>query len=395
MSANIIMPMGSTIEQYEEAQRAYVDGLVDKWEFYLGSGTKKYPLKPIPEHLHRIMAVIFENQSIASSMGNRAEVTLTTDVSMPVRYALPIVRDVFPQLIISKIASIQPMPFSSGGTGEIFYLDFLREDVTPNTNVTTPDSDYSYSEENAVPARMKMTVTKDTLTAEKDILGVTWSTEVQEDARGTLNLDVGAELVAAAGSEILRELEHRMLNEILAGASAGNVNWSQTVPAAYTKAKDWYETIFHALIDAQMLIYNNRFRNADWVICGTTLAGFIMKAADFVPLERMVPPGPMSTGVQLMGSIKGFWDIYMTPYIPAAKGIMGTYPRTTIDTGYVFAPYIPLAAMPLVYADYRGPNDATHPGAYENKDKWTRNIRTRNGKKMVVSDMYATITVTS
>jgi len=389
---NLIMPHGASYTEYQAAQEAYVDALIDKWEFFLGEGTKKHPLKPIDRKLWRQMAIIFENQSIESTRGRMSEQTLTTDVTLPVKYALPIVRDVFPQLIISKIASIQPLPFSSGGTGQVFYLDFLREDVTPNTNVTTPDSDYALTDENEVPQKLKMTVEAETLTAEKDMLAATWSTEVEEDARGALGLNVGAELVSACGAEILRELEHRMLNEILAGAGAGNVNWAWTVPAAYTKAKDWYETLHHAFIDAQTLIYNNRFRNADWVICGVNVASYVMKGADFVPLDRMVPPGPQLSGVRFLGAKTGFWDIYMTPYINTNMAIMGTYPRSTIDTGYVFAPYIPLAAMPLMYADFRERGHAQE-GVYRNVDKWTRNVRTRNAKMMVVNTMYATITI--
>jgi hypothetical protein len=35
------------------------------------------------------------------------------------------------------------------------------------------------------------------------------------------------------------------------------------------------------------------------------------------------------------------------------------------------------------------------PGAYVNTDKWSRNIRTRNAKKMVVPGLFATITVSA
>jgi len=390
---NLIMPHGATYAEYQAAQEAYVDALIDKWEFFLGEGTKKHPLKPIPRKLWRAMAIIFENQSIASTRGQRRkdEQTLTTDVTLPVRYALPIVRDVFPQLIIAKVASIQPLPFSSGGTGQVFYLDFLREDVTPNVNVTIPDSDYAYTLENQVPHRLKMTVEAETLTAEKDMLAATWSTEVEEDARGALGLNVGAELVSACGAEILRELEHRMLNELLAGAGAGNINWAWTVPAG-TVAQDHYETLFHQFLRAEVLIYNNRFRKADWIICGVNVAMYAQMAASFTPFGRMTPPGPQLSGVRLFGERTGFWDLYVTPYINANRAIMGTYPRSTIDTGYVFAPYIPLAAMPLMYADFRERGHARE-GAYENKDKWTRNVRTRNAKMMVVNTMYATITI--
>jgi len=389
-----VLDEGAGYADFVAGRRAYLDALVSKWEWLLGSGTKRAPMPPIPEHLWEPMAILFENQSVISSGRGYMEATKTTDVTLPVKYALPIVRKVFPQLILAKIASIQPMPLSSGGVMQIFYQDFKREDVSPETSTTVMDSDYAFKEENAVPNRIKMEITRETVTATKDILGASWSTEVQEDARGALNIDVESELVNQCAEEILRELEYRCLNEILTGAGGGNVNWSQTVAAGHTN-REWYETLNHALIDAETLVYNNRYRNTDWVIGGRTLITFLQKAAIFKPAERMVPPGPRGlSGVEYVGRMGVFWDIYLTPYITATKGIMGCYPRSVIDTGYVFAPYIPLMPMPLVYAEFKSPTDAT-PGAYVNVDKWSRNVRTRNAKKMVVANLYSTITVTA
>ena len=388
-----VVDVGASYKDFLAGRRAYLDALVGKWEWLLGTGTKRNPMEAIPQKMWETMAILFENQSIISAGSNVMEQTMTTDVALPVKYALPIVRKVFPQLILAKIASIQPMPLSSGGVMQIFYMDFKREDVDPETSTTVMDSDYAFKGENEVPNRIKMEITKETVTATKDILNASWSTEVQEDARGALNIDVESELVNQCAEEILRELEYRSLREILNGAGAGNVDWSWTVPTGQSN-REWYETLHHALIDAESLIYTQRYRNSDWVIGGRTVITYLMKSATWKPAERMTPPGPRSiSGVEFVGRVEGFWDVYMTPYIPATRGIMGCYPRSTIDTGYVFAPYIPLSPMPLVYAESLGPSDATLPGAYVNVDKWTRNVRTRNAKKMVVSELYSTITV--
>lgn len=390
----IIAEGGSDYSAYMRQKQAYKDALVAKWEWFLGKGTKRNPMIPIPEHLWEPMAILFENQQIVSSGGIRLEATQTTDMTLPVKYALPIVRMVYPQLILAKIASIQPMPLSSGGVMQIFYQDFEREDVDPNTSLTTMDSDYAFKGENEVPNRIKMTIERETVTATKDILGATWSTEVQEDARGALNIDVESELVTNCAAEILRELEYRCLREILNGAGSGNVNWSSTIPAAYT-AREWYETLNHSCIDAEALVYANRYRNTDWIIGARNFIDYLQKAAVFKPAERMVPPGPRGlSGVEYVGRMGVFWDVYVTPYIPDSRAIMGCYPRSVIDTGFVFAPYIPLMPMPLIYAEFKGPADETLPGAYVNVDKWSRNVRTRNAKKMVVANMYSTLTIT-
>jgi len=392
MSPAFLIEEGGEYSDYKSTMKAERQKLVRKWEWLL-KDNKEYGFEEIPHHLWEPMATLFENQQ--AHKRSRMEATLTTDVVLPQRYALPIVRNVYPNLIATKIASIQPMPLSSGGVGRIFYQDFQRED-SANASLTTLDSEYALSSENAVPKRVKMVITSDTITAIKDILGASWSTEVMEDAGGALGIDVESELVQQMTDEIIREIDQRVLNEILNGAGAGNTNWSQTVAAGYL-AKEWYETLFHAIIDAEDNIYSNRYREADYLICGRSAYTFLLKSGDFKPEPRLDNNRQrmQRAGVRFEGVFMGLWDVYRTVMINTAKIIVGYYPRSQTDTGYVYAPYIPLAAMPLVYAEYKAYDDATMPGAYVNVDKWSRNVRTRYGKKMVVANAYATVTVTA
>lgn len=387
-----ILEEGAEFVGFQTQQRAWRMAVVKKWRWLLEG--KRHGLKEIPRRLWEPMAIMFENQQqVCRETRFALEATTKTDVTLPEKYALPIIRNVYPQLIASKIASIQPMPRMSGGVARVFYQDFLREDVAPDTSLTILDSDYALGAEDSVPKRIKMTIEAITITAIKDILGASWSTEVQEDAQGALGIDVEAELVAQMSGEILREIDQRILAEILAGATAGNTTWNWTVPAGYT-TKEWYETLGHALIDAEDLIYGTRFRQADYLICGRNLTKYIRKMQDFKPEPRNQPGDePFAMGVELTGRITGFWDVYTTVFLPTNRGIMGRYPRSQTDTGYIYAPYIPLAPMPLVYAEYvYAPGTDVH-GMYRNVDKWSRNVRTRYGKAMVVGDLFTTLTI--
>lgn len=383
----------TTYDDYLDAMRSYRRELVNKWAWLL-EGTRKQKLEPIPESLYEPMAMLFENQ-LAVSRGIILGSTRTSNIALPEKYTLPIVRKVFPKLIVNKIASLQPMPLSSGGTAKIFYQDFYRQDVSPETSLTESDYDYALGSEGSVPKRIRMTITSETITAVKDILGAVWSTEVEEDARGALGIDVPRELLNQAAAEILREIEQRVLTDLLNQASAGNVNWSPTVGAGYT-AKEWYETLMHAFISAESLIEAKRYRTADWIIAGRNVVQYFRKMQTFnaIPRNRNVGEAFMRVGVELVGEITGFWDVYSTPYMPANKAIMGIYPSSQTDTGYVYAPYIPIDFMPRIYASYDGPSDSS-PGAYRNTDESSQNIRTRYGKKTVVGDMFATVTITS
>jgi hypothetical protein len=388
IGTELVLERDDSYEDYVNERRRYMDALTDKWQWLL-EGTKKQKLPPIPQEHWGTMAMLFENETLAT-----LEATRTTDVQLPVTYSLPIIRRVWPNLVAFKIASVQPMPMSSAGVMNVFYQDFLREDAA-NTNLVVPDSDYSQSEENAVPKRVKMQIQKTTVTADKKILGASWSQEVEEDARGALNIDVENELVTQMSLEIQHEIDQIILAEILLWAQAGNVNWAWTVPVAppYSSHKDYYQTLGHAFIDAEDLIYAQRYRRADWIVAGRRVVRYIRKMQDFKPEPRNQPFDPFAMGVELVGRVEGFWDVYLTSYINQDRAIMGCYPRSQTDTGYVYAPYIPLMPMPKVYAEFLAYNDATLPGAYLNTDKWSRNVRTRYGKKLVVPQLYSTLSI--
>lgn len=380
-----------TAETFGNLRRQYSERLINKW-MWLIEGTKKQNLSPIAPRLWEPMAHLFENQQ-AVSRGLLSEATTKDTVTLPEKFALPIIRRVYPNLIAAKICSIQAMPLLSGGVARGFYLDFLREDVSPETETTDPDSDYAISEENAVPKRLKMRIEGITITAIKDILGASWSTEVMEDARGALGIDVESELVNEMAAEIMREIDQRILNEILLWASAGNINWTWDYVAANETAKQHYETLGHAMIDAEDLIYAQRYRSAQWVVGGRHFVSFIRKMQDFKPEPRTQPPDAFRMGVELVGRVEGYWDVYLTTFINTNRAIMGVYPTTQLDTGYIYMPYIPLAPMPLMYAEFLPYDDSTLPGAYVNTDKWSRNVRTRYGKRLVVPQLYSTLAI--
>jgi len=385
----LIAEQDGAYETWVSERHAYVDGLIDKW-MPLIEGTRKQALKPIEPRHYAAMAILFENQVLATQRA-LGEATKTSDVVLPVKYTLPIVRLVFPELMAMRIASVQPMPMSSGGVMKVFYQDFLKEDLS-DESVSVPDCDYSDGAENSVPKRIKMSITSDQATAVKKILGASWSQEVEEDAAGALNINVEAELVTQMSGQILRELDQIMLTEMLVFATAGNVPWSWTVPAN-TLAKDYYETLAHAMIDAEDLVYGYRYRPCDYVIGGRNFIKYVRKMQDFNATPRNQPGEAFSMGVEKVGEVTGFWDVWMSPYLPTNRAFMGYYPRTETDTCYIFAPYVPLTPMPKVYAEYLPHDDATLPGAYVNTDKWSRNVRTRYAKKFVVPRGIATLSI--
>jgi hypothetical protein len=334
------------------------------------------------------MATLFENQALVRPERGLLETTATTDVAMPIKYTLPIVRKVYPQLIVNEIAAIQPMPVMSGGSAQIFYLTHKRSTsgLALNSNLS---SDFATLAENAVPKKIKLTVTSETITAKKRMLAAEWKTEVMEDARFSLGLDIEQELVNAMSDELLRELNYEFLNVILLGATAGDTEWDSTVVSGRDPVVHW-QTLYDAFVDASNDIFTNRYQDGEYIICGTTLAGYVAKMRGYTGVAGDVVQNMGSVGIVKAGTLLDRWTIYKTTLVGATRGIMGIYPRSQINANFIYAPYVPLTPMPLIYAGY---DEDT--GNYQNVDAYTRNVRTRDAHKLVNPDAFSTITVTT
>ncbi len=383
----------STMNEVFAAQRA---ALVKKWAWYMGDqikvGDKKYNLRPIPVEMQETMATLFENQMLANPEPKDLwEATTKSTVSLPANFALPIIREVFPQLIMMRIANIQPMPPSSGGVANAYWWKTYRVDAS-DTQMTTADSDYALSGEGEIPKQVRGGLSSQTVTAITDKLTATWSQEVQEDLMGTMGLDLGAEMLATMAQEILREMEARVLNEIVNGAAAGNSGWVKTVQSGYT-AREWYETLFHAFLDSEKLVRQNRHDRTNYIICGLNVLGYMLKSQSWSVREgNESVEGPLQSGTRFEGVFGNRWDVWSSEYIDANKAVISIYPNG-LHAGYIWMPYVPLMPMPRVYAETLNYDDAKLPGGLVNNDYWSQNIRTRNGKYMCEPTQFATVTI--
>ena len=84
-------------------------------------------------------------------------------------------------------------------------------------------------------------------------------------------------------------------------------------------------------------------------------------------------------GVRQVGSLQNRWTVYKNPYITENQVLVGFRGSNFLETGAVYAPYVPLIMTPLVY----------------DPDNFTprKGVMTRYAKKMVRPEFYGTIQV--
>ena len=85
-----------------------------------------------------------------------------------------------------------------------------------------------------------------------------------------------------------------------------------------------------------------------------------------------------SLGAEKVGSLSNRFTVYKDPYFPRNKILVGYKGGSYLESGYVYAPYVPLIVTPTIFA----PEDFTP----------RKGVMTRYGKKMVRADFYGTVT---
>jgi hypothetical protein len=88
-----------------------------------------------------------------------------------------------------------------------------------------------------------------------------------QDLRAYHNLDVSLELVGGLSREVALEWNQIVLNEMLTGATAGNLTFNTTAPSGYTQ-KEWDEYLPRYLDAASNLIFKKRNGDMTHIVAG-------------------------------------------------------------------------------------------------------------------------------
>jgi len=312
------------------------------------------------------------------------EETLQANVGTFTTFAFPLVRRVMVRLIAPELFAVQPM---TQPTGKIFFLDFKygtgadsgnRIDVEANFN-----RNYSNSSEGAAVKEINMEISDVTVTAEEKKLKSIWSIESEQDLMAYHGLSAETELMNVLADEIVREIDRTLIFDALGNVGAGNINWNKNGYAGSlpTEQKAYNETLYDAIIDANNLIYSARYRNATWIVADPDVCGRLEKLNGFKMADSTDSAWSIQHGGRhLFGTLKSRWLVYKDPWMEPNKMLLGYKGTGFLDAGYVYAPFIPFYVTPK----FTDPNDF----------KPRRGMMSRFAKRMVVPEMYATVTLT-
>ena len=215
-------------------------------------------------------------------------------------------------------------------------------------------------------------------------LRATWTPELAQDVSAFHNIDAEAELTALLSEQVAAEIDREILMDLRKGA-AWQLRWDyngwKRLPNnnGYTQ-KDWNQTLMTAVNQISAQIHKSTLRGgANFVVVSSEVSA-VLDDLEYFHVSNAAPEQDQyNMGIERVGSLNGRYTVYRDPYAPAYSVIIGHKGKSLLDTGYIYAPYVPMQLTPTMYNPF---NFVPVKG-----------IMTRYAKKMVNNRFYGHIRV--
>jgi len=231
----------------------------------------------------------------------------------------------------------------------------------------------------------------DTVAAKTRKLKAQWTPEFAQDLNAYHSIDAEAELTSILSEYISMEIDLEILDMLIQNADttsawsakvarevddAGTVIDETGVGLYYTKMS-WFQTLGVKLQKVSNTIHQKTLRGGANFMVVSPKVSTILESIPGFAADSAGDQGKYAMGVQKIGAINARYTVYKNPYLTENVILMGYKGSQFLETGAVFAPYIPLIMTPLVY----------DPASFTPR----KGIMTRYAKKMVRPDFYGKI----
>lgn len=285
-------------------------------------------------------------------------------------------------------------------------VDALSVDSGSGATLTVPsfESDFGTPASPAIP-EIDIKIESIAIVATTRKLRAKWSPEMAQDLNAYHSMDAEVELTSILSEQVAVEIDREILNDLVSQANGAIMYWSRTPGRFVNKltgdrqslasslatgpqftgtVREWYETLIETIIDVANTIHRKTLRgSANFMVCGPDCATILESSVLYKPKFSIDGEGqvasPFTIGTEAIGTVSNRFTVYKDPYFPRNKILVGYKGGSYLETGFVYAPYIPLIVTPTIFAQ----EDFTP----------RKGVMTRYGKKMVRTDFYGIVNV--
>ena len=242
---------------------------------------------------------------------------------------------------------------------------------------------------------MSLDVKKKLIEAMPRRLKALWSSEAAEDLRALHGVDAESEMVATAANEIALEIDREIIQELFQ-LSTGTTASFDRIPPAGINELDHLRGLLTQISTVSNLIHKKTLRApANWIVTSPEVSALLAQFTthgDFRPIyvsDPNSPYGPVDMirpqtqhgqfGIYKAGTLQNKWTVYEDPFFARDQMLIGLKGSTYLDSGYAWAPYIPLQMT----ATFLDPNDLS----------FRKGMRTRYGKAPLRPEYYGQLRI--
>ena len=221
-----------------------------------------------------------------------------------------------------------------------------------------------------------------------------WTPEFSQDLNAYHSIDAEAELTSLLSEYISMEIDLEILDMLIQDANTtdkwsakSNKSWdgSKFVTSAagsggfYNTQGQWFQTLGTKIQKVSNKIHQKTLRGgANFLVCSPNIAT-ILESIPGYAASTDGDQAEFNMGVQRVGSFANRFKVYKNPYMTENIILMGYRGSQFLETGAVYAPYVPLMMTPLVY----------DPDTFTPR----KGLMTRYAKKMIRPEFYGKIFV--
>ncbi len=240
---------------------------------------------------------------------------------------------------------------------------------------------------------INVSMRSEAIVAKTKKLKASWTPEFAQDLNAYHSLDAEAELTSMLSEYISLEIDLEILS-MLDESAPTEEYWSADNNVAlnssgvansnlgfYNTQGGWFQTLGTKIQKVSNIIHQKTLRGgANFMVISPDIATVIESIPGFASTSDGDPTKKeFAFGLQKAGTLNGRYKVYKNPYQQSNVILMGYRGSQFLETGAVFAPYIPLIMTPLVY----------DPTTFTPR----KGLMTRYAKKMIRPEFYGKVYV--
>ena len=282
-------------------------------------------------------------------------------------------------------------------SSSIFYNvqpeDNNRGDFEDNNLAGRPNASSTNADALAIP-QIDIKMKSEAIVAKTRKLKAQWTPEFAQDLNAYQSLDAEAELTSIMSEYISLEIDLENLDMLIQDASAADEYWSAQNNRSLNSDKtgfddlgffntqgQWFQTLGTKMQKVSNKIHQKTLRGgANWLVCSPSVATILESIPGFASTsDGDTSKASYAFGIQKSGNLNNRYTVYKNPYMTENVILMGYRGSQFLETGAVFAPYVPLIMTPLVY----------DPDTFTPR----KGLLTRYAKKMIRPEFFGRIFV--